>query len=67
MYNHLQIFDTSSITESLIHILVHNFYQEVRSDGVIGHIFEQIIQDDWDEHLLRMEETTLFFMQKALE
>jgi len=32
---------------------VHSFYAKVRSDGQLGPIFEQHI-DDWDAHLLKL-------------
>jgi hemoglobin len=36
--------------EDLI-LLVNTFYDRVRRDDVIGHIFNSIIGDDWSEHL----------------
>lgn len=38
------------VTEPLIRNLVHAFYGRVRSDEVLGPIFNQAI-GDWDEHL----------------
>src|SRR5690349_1200784 len=32
-------------------VLVNTFYDRVRADEVIGHIFNSIIGDDWSHHL----------------
>jgi hemoglobin len=41
--------DRSSITA-----LVHQFYDEVRADAVLGPVFDNAIGDHWDSHLERM-------------
>src|SRR5437763_1695567 len=38
-------------TKEDIIILVNTFYDRVRRDDVIGHIFNTIIGDDWSVHL----------------
>ncbi|MBX9862726.1 MAG: group III truncated hemoglobin [Hyphomicrobium sp.] len=42
-----------SITEPMIHKLVHAFYADVRRDPLIGPIFESHIEN-WDEHLEKL-------------
>jgi hemoglobin len=42
------------ITELMIEDLVASFYAKVRKDKLIGPIFDEIIKDNWDEHLSRM-------------
>ncbi len=42
------------ITEVIIENLVHSFYDKIKKDQIIGHIFNEIIADNWDEHLLQM-------------
>ena len=37
-----------------VEILVHNFYEKVRSDERLGYIFDDIAKVDWDEHLPKM-------------
>lgn len=34
-----------------IELLVNTFYDEVKKDDVIGHIFHKIIGEDWSHHL----------------
>lgn len=34
-----------------IQLLVDNFYEKVKSDAVIGYIFQDIARVDWDKHL----------------
>jgi hemoglobin len=44
-------------------LLINAFYDRVKADDVIGHIFNRIIGDDWSEHLPIMYqfwETVLF-------
>lgn len=36
--------------------LIHAFYADVRSDPLLGPIFGEVIQDDWEPHLARMVE-----------
>jgi hemoglobin len=43
--------DRSSITA-----LVHQFYDDVRADPVLGPVFDGAIGDHWDTHLERMVE-----------
>ncbi len=37
-----------------IQILVNTFYGKVRKDELMGHIFNDVIQDRWPEHLEKM-------------
>lgn len=37
-----------------IHMLVDNFYDKVRVDGLIGPVFNSVIATRWPEHLKRM-------------
>ncbi|HQW83635.1 MAG TPA: group III truncated hemoglobin [Ferruginibacter sp.] len=37
-----------------IKLLVNNFYNKVRQDELIGHIFNEKIQDRWPAHLEKM-------------
>lgn len=37
--------------EEDIKFLIDTFYQKVRKDDVIGHIFNEVIGDDWSKHL----------------
>lgn len=37
-----------------IKLLVNTFYSKVQKDELIGHIFNEKIQDRWDEHLAKM-------------
>lgn len=34
-----------------IELLVNTFYDEVKKDDIIGHIFHKIIGEDWSHHL----------------
>lgn len=34
-----------------IEVLINTFYDKVRKDETIGHIFNKIIGDDWSHHL----------------
>lgn len=34
-----------------IELLVNTFYEEVKKDDIIGHIFHKIIGEDWSHHL----------------
>jgi hemoglobin len=38
-------------TDNDIMLLVNTFYDKVRLDETIGHIFKNIIGDDWSHHL----------------
>src|SRR5437879_3670770 len=42
---------TDIITSEDIRLLVNNFYDRVKKDGMIGFIFNDIIGDDWSHHL----------------
>ncbi|HLV23509.1 MAG TPA: group III truncated hemoglobin [Moheibacter sp.] len=37
-----------------VKLLVDTFYGKVREDELIGHIFDEVIQDRWPEHLEKM-------------
>ncbi len=37
-----------------IELLVNSFYEKVRQSQVIGFIFDEVAQIDWDKHLPRM-------------
>src|SRR5215475_7993306 len=50
---HLAPGHAAGVTEALIHDQVHAFYGKVRSDPVLGPIFEAAI-DDWAPHLAKM-------------
>jgi hemoglobin len=43
----------TGIDEAMIEILVHSFYDRIRSDAVLGPIFSARISD-WEPHLARM-------------
>lgn len=43
----------ASISEPMIHDLVHAFYADVRRDPLIGPVFESHIEN-WDEHLEKL-------------
>ncbi len=45
--------DLSLISEAQLADLVARFYAKVRSDEMIGHVFNNAI-DDWDTHLQRL-------------
>lgn len=38
-------------TSKDIEVLVNTFYEDVKKDEVIGHIFHNIIGEDWSHHL----------------
>jgi hemoglobin len=37
-----------------IQLLVNSFYERVREDELIGHVFNTVIEDRWPEHLEKM-------------
>jgi hemoglobin len=37
-----------------IELLVNTFYEKVRENKVLGYIFENVVQIDWENHLPRM-------------
>ncbi len=41
------------VSEEMIHELVHGFYAKVRTDPLLGPIFNRVIHD-WDTHLTKM-------------
>jgi Truncated hemoglobins len=46
-----------------IELLVSSFYQEVRADGLLGPVFDEVAKVDWDEHISKLcdfWETVLF-------
>jgi hemoglobin len=45
--------EEAGVTEPVIELVVHAFYDKVRSDPVLGPIFNGAI-DDWDAHLARL-------------
>jgi hemoglobin len=47
---------TLGIDEAFISRLVERFYARVRSDAMLGPIFEREIGDHWEPHLARMKE-----------
>lgn len=42
------------ITEEMIENLVNGFYGKVRADETLGPIFNDVIKDNWPDHLARM-------------
>ncbi|MGG7033656.1 MAG: group III truncated hemoglobin [Flavobacterium sp.] len=44
--------DISNIED--IKVLVNTFYDNIKKDELLGHIFDNIIQDRWPEHLEKM-------------
>ena len=42
------------VTEQMIHDLVHGFYAKIRTDPALGPIFNRVIGETWDEHLIKM-------------
>lgn len=47
------IVDETGVNEEMIVNLVHTFYGKVRTDPLIGPVFERVIED-WDPHLAKM-------------
>lgn len=45
---------TDILTTADVEVLVHAFYDHVRSDELLGPIFNEVIGDGWDKHLARM-------------
>ncbi|MGD9738792.1 MAG: group III truncated hemoglobin [Bauldia sp.] len=45
-----------AIDEDLVAAMVDRFYGRVRSDPVLGPIFDAVIDDGWDRHLRRMKD-----------
>lgn len=44
-----------TLTEDMIHAVVHGFYDEIRKDDLLGPIFNgRIAADAWPHHLARM-------------
>jgi hemoglobin len=44
-----------TVTDAAIGDIVDTFYSKVRSDGVLGPIFDDAIGDDWASHLTKMK------------
>lgn len=44
--------EITSINE--IMLLVNSFYEKVQEDKLLGPIFDEVIQDNWDQHLEKM-------------
>lgn len=44
----------AGVTEPMIHDLVHAFYAKVRVDPALGPVFNRVIGDGWDEHLVKL-------------
>jgi hemoglobin len=44
------------LDRSSIQTLVHEFYDDVRADPVLGPVFDNAIGERWDAHLARMVE-----------
>lgn len=42
------------ISERVVERLVHDFYGRIRSDGVLGPVFEARLADRWGDHLGKM-------------
>ena len=38
-------------TRSDIELLVNKFYQKVIQDGIIGYVFTELVQLDWEKHI----------------
>jgi len=58
---------TDILNEDDVTRLVHTFYAKVRTDELLGPIFEPIIKDNWAPHLLRMVDfwsTILLYTRK---
>ena len=45
---------TPLTNEQEIELLVRSFYSRIRTDEVLGPIFESVIGDDWEPHLQKM-------------
>lgn len=37
-----------------VKLIVNQFYGKIREDELLGHIFENVIKDNWPEHLDKM-------------
>jgi hemoglobin len=37
-----------------IEVLVNNFYDKIRQNEILGHIFNDVAQVDWEKHLPKM-------------
>jgi hemoglobin len=48
--------DTATTTRSQLEQLVHEFYDDVRADELLGPVFERAIGAHWTVHLARMVE-----------
>jgi len=55
------------LTEADVKLLVNTFYGKVRKDEILAPIFEPIIKDNWEPHLMRMTDfwsTILLYTKK---
>ena len=55
------------LTEADVKLLVNTFYDKVRKDEILAPIFEPIIKDNWEPHLMRMTDfwsTILLYTKK---
>jgi len=58
---------TDILTEGDVRLLVNTFYDKVRKDEMLAPVFEPIIKDNWETHLLRMTDfwsTLLLYTKK---
>lgn len=46
----------TGIDDAYISLLVDTFYARIRKDPVLGPIFENAIDDNWDHHLTQMKD-----------
>lgn len=59
--------ETDILTENDVKLLVNTFYDKVRKDEILAPVFEPIIKDNWETHLLRMTDfwsTLLLYTKK---
>lgn len=44
----------AGVSEEMVHRVVHGFYARIRSDELLGPVFNGAIEDRWDHHLAKM-------------
>jgi hemoglobin len=44
----------ASVDTRSIEVLVHHFYDQIRTDTYIGPVFDEVIGENWDRHLAIM-------------
>jgi hemoglobin len=44
----------SGLTAGLVRQVVVRFYDEVKTDSVLGPVFSEVIGEDWDQHIERI-------------